>query len=154
MIFDTWGGALADGAYQQFSLDYMRQVVSQLQREKDGVRIPCIVFTKGGGLWLEQIADIGADAVGLDWTVNLGSARARVGDRVALQGNLDPVILFAGAEQIRAEVGKVLDSFGAPQPGVGHVFNLGHGISQFTPPEAVTVMVEAVHEISRSMRAA
>jgi uroporphyrinogen decarboxylase len=154
MIFDTWGGALADGAYQQFSLNYMREVVSQLQREKDGVRIPAIVFTKGGGLWLEQIADTGADAVGLDWTVNLGKARARVGDRVALQGNLDPVVLFAGAEQIRTEVTRVLESFGAPQAGAGHVFNLGHGISQFTPPESVSVMVETVHEVSRRMHAA
>jgi uroporphyrinogen decarboxylase len=152
MIFDTWGGALADGAYQQFSLHYMREVVSQLRREKDGVRIPAIVFTKGGGLWLEQIADIGTDAVGLDWTVNLGDARARVGNRVALQGNLDPNILFANADQIRAEVTKVLRSFGRPNQGSGHVFNLGHGISQFTPPEAVSVMVEAVHEVSRGMR--
>lgn len=152
MIFDTWGGALADGAYQQFSLDYMRDVISQLQREKDGVRIPAIVFTKGGGLWLEQIAAIGTDAVGLDWTVNLAEARAKVGHQVALQGNLDPVVLFAKPEQIRAEVIKVLESFGAPQAGSGHVFNLGHGISQFTPPEAVTVLVDAVHEVSRAMR--
>ena len=153
MIFDTWGGALADGVYQRFSLDYMRQVVAQLKRkDKDGVQIPVIVFTKGGGLWLEQIADIGADAVGLDWTVNLGEARRRVGDRVALQGNLDPVVLFAGPEQIRAEVQKLLTSFGAPAAGSGHVFNLGHGISQFTPPEAVSAMVEAVHHISREMR--
>jgi uroporphyrinogen decarboxylase len=152
MIFDTWGGALADGVYQEFSLKYMREVISQLKRDKDGKRIPSIVFTKGGGLWLEQIADIGADAVGLDWTVNLGDARARVGHRVALQGNLDPVVLFSKPEQIRSEVAKVLKSFGAPQPGVGHVFNLGHGISQFTPPDAVAVMVDAVHEISRSLR--
>ena len=129
-----------------------RDVVRQLKRDKDGVRIPCIVFTKGGGLWLEQIADIGADAVGLDWTVNLADARARVGDRVALQGNLDPVVLFADPDQIRAEVAKVLESFGAPQAGAGHVFNLGHGISQFTPPDAVSVMVGAVHDISRRMR--
>jgi uroporphyrinogen decarboxylase len=153
MIFDTWGGALADGVYQQFSLQYMREVLTRLKREKDGVRIPTIVFTKGGGLWLEQIADIGADAVGLDWTVNLTEARARVGQRVALQGNLDPAVLFAGPEQIRAEVGKVLAAFGAPKAGTGHVFNLGHGISQFTPPEAVSVMVEAVHDISRRIRA-
>lgn len=151
MIFDTWGGALADGAYQEFSLTYMRQVVAQLKLEKDGVRIPCIVFTKGGGLWLDQIADIGADAVGLDWTVNLQKAKALVGSRVALQGNLDPVILFSQPEQIRAEVAKVLESFGQHQAGVGHVFNLGHGISQFTPPEAVTAMVEAVHELSRPL---
>ncbi|MEN3296486.1 MAG: uroporphyrinogen decarboxylase, partial [Burkholderiales bacterium] len=153
MIFDTWGGALADGAYQQFSLHYMREVLRQLKREKDGARIPAIVFTKGGGLWLEQIADSGADAVGLDWTVNLGEARARVGQRVALQGNLDPVVLFAAPEQIRAEVTKVLESFGTPQAGAGHVFNLGHGISQFTPPQAVSVMVETVHEVSRKLRA-
>ena len=135
MIFDSWGGALADGAFQQFSLDYMRDVVRQLKLEQDGVRIPHIVFTKGGGLWLEQIAAIGADAVGLDWTVNLAQARARVGGKVALQGNLDPVVLFANPDQIRAEVGKALDSFGVHAAGVGHVFNLGHGISQHTPPE-------------------
>lgn len=153
MIFDTWGGALADGVYQRFSLYYMRHVVAQLKRkDKDGVQIPVIVFTKGGGLWLEQIADIGADAVGLDWTVNLGEARCRVGDRVALQGNLDPVVLFAGQDRIRAEVQKLLTSFGAPTAGSGHVFNLGHGISQFTPPDAVSVMVDAVHGISRQMR--
>jgi uroporphyrinogen decarboxylase len=152
MIFDSWGGALADGAYQKFSLDYMRQVVQQLNLQQDGVRIPCIAFTKGGGLWLEQIADIGVDAVGLDWTVNLGRARALVGDRVALQGNLDPVALFAKPEQIRAEVLAALTSFGAPSAGIGHVFNLGHGISQFTQPEAVAVMVDAVHEISRAQR--
>jgi uroporphyrinogen decarboxylase len=126
--------------------------MSQLQREKDGVPIPAIVFTKGGGLWLEQIADIGADAVGLDWTVNLAEARARIGQRVALQGNLDPAVLFANPEQIRSEVERLLNSFGAPQAGSGHVFNLGHGISQFTPPESVAVMVDAVHEISRKLR--
>jgi uroporphyrinogen decarboxylase len=152
MIFDTWGGALADGVYQAFSLAYMRQVVAQLKHDKDGVKIPLIVFTKGGGLWLEQIADIGADAVGLDWTVNLGDARHRIGDRVALQGNLDPIVLFAGEQQIRAEVEKLLRSFGAPDAGSGHVFNLGHGISQFTPPEAVMTMVDAVHSFSRQMR--
>jgi uroporphyrinogen decarboxylase len=152
MIFDTWGGALADGVYQAFSLTYMQQVMAQLTREKDGVRIPAIVFTKGGGLWLEQIADIGADAVGLDWTVNLGEARRRVGSRVALQGNLDPVVLFAGESQIRAEVLKLLQSFGPPSADSGHVFNLGHGISQFTPPESVTAMVDAVHDLSRKMR--
>jgi uroporphyrinogen decarboxylase len=152
MVFDTWGGALADGAYQAFSLHYMREVLRQLKREHDGVRIPSIVFTKGGGLWLEQIADIGADAVGLDWTVNLADARRRVGSRVALQGNLDPNVLFAGPDQIRAEVAKVLESFGTPQAGTGHVFNLGHGISQFTPPEAVTVLVDAVHQMSRELR--
>ena len=154
MIFDSWGGALADGAYQAFSLAYMRKVVAQLKREKYGVRIPAIVFTKGGGLWLDAMADIGADALGLDWTVNLGRARAQVGDRVALQGNLDPAILFAGPEQVRAEVEKALASYGAPSAGHGHVFNLGHGISQFTPPESVTAMVDAVHDFSRRQRAA
>lgn len=153
MIFDSWGGALADGAYQAFSLKYMEQVVSQLQREKDGVRIPAIVFTKGGGIWLDEMANIGADALGLDWTVNLGRARALVGDRVALQGNLDPAILFASPEQIRAEVERSLTAYGAPSAGSGHVFNLGHGISQFTPPESVSAMVEAVHSFSRRQRA-
>jgi len=151
MIFDSWGGALADGAYQEFSLAYMRDVVRQLKREHDGVDIPCIVFTKGGGLWLDEIADIGAQAVGLDWTVNLGQARARVGHKVALQGNLDPVVLFANAEQIRAEVGKLLTSFGPHAADSGHIFNLGHGISQFTDPDAVTALVDAVHELSRPL---
>jgi uroporphyrinogen decarboxylase len=154
MIFDSWGGALADGAYQEFSLRYMQQVLSQLQREKDGVRIPAIVFTKGGGIWLDEMANIGADALGLDWTVNLGRARALVGDRVALQGNLDPAILFASPEQIRVEVERSLTAYGMPAAGHGHVFNLGHGISQFTPPESVTAMVEAVHAFSRHQRGA
>ncbi len=152
MIFDTWGGALADGVYQAFSLHYMREVIKGLKREHDGQKIPCIVFTKGGGLWLDEIADSGADAVGLDWTVNLAKARQQVGHKVALQGNLDPNVLFAKPEQIHAEVEKVLTSFGKPGPGTGHVFNLGHGISQFTPPESVTALVEAVHGISRRLR--
>ena len=154
MVFDSWGGALADGAYQEFSLKYMQQVVSLLKRDKDGVKIPAIVFTKGGGQWIEQIADIGADAVGLDWTVNLTQARKLVGHKVGLQGNLDPAILFASPDQIRAEVHKVLDAFGTPTAGNGHVFNLGHGISQFTPPENVAAMVEAVHSYSKAQRAA
>ncbi len=154
MIFDSWGGALADGAYQEFSLSYMRDIVSQLQKEKDGKRIPAIVFTKGGGLWLEQLADIGADALGLDWTMNLGQARAKVGDKVALQGNLDPAVLFAEPAQIRQQVIATLDSYGKPAAGHGHVFNLGHGISQFTPVESVSVLVETVHEYSRQQRQA
>lgn len=153
MIFDSWGGALADGAYQAFSLAYMQKVVAKLQREKDGARIPVIAFTKGGGLWLDEMAEIGADALGLDWTVNLGRARALVGDRVALQGNLDPAILLSTPDAVRAEVEKALTSYGTPSAGHGHVFNLGHGISQFTPPESVTAMVEAVHAISRRQRA-
>ena len=156
MVFDSWGGVLADGAFQRFSLRYTQQVVQALQREKDGVRIPVIVFTKGGGLWLEQIAGIGADVVGLDWTVNLGAARALVGDRVALQGNLDPNVLFAPPEAVAREAVAVLDSFGRPQRADGtwdgHIFNLGHGISQFTPPEHVTALVQAVHEHSRTLR--
>jgi uroporphyrinogen decarboxylase len=152
MVFDSWGGALADGAFQEFSLQYMQKVVSLLKREKDGVRIPAIVFTKGGGHWAEEIAAIGADAIGLDWTANLGKVRALVGDKVALQGNLDPAILFANPEQIRAEVVKVLDAYGRHD--TGHVFNLGHGISQFTPPESVAAMVDAVHAHSRTLRSA
>ena len=160
MVFDSWGGVLADGAFQTFSLAYTRRVLKQLKREHDGQRIPHIVFTKGGGLWLEDIAapadGVAPDVVGLDWTVNLGSARARLGDRVALQGNLDPNILFAQPDQIRAEVKRTLASFGAPLgPGGqvgGHVFNLGHGISQHTPPESVSVLVDAVHEESRQLR--
>lgn len=131
MIFDTWGGALSHGAYQEFSLRYMQQIVARLKRDHEGMRIPKIVFTKGGGLWLELIADIGCDAVGLDWTIDIGEARRRVGDKVSLQGNLDPSVLFASPEVIAAEVEKILLSYGA---GSGHVFNLGHGISQFTPP--------------------
>lgn len=152
MVFDTWGGALADRAYQAFSLAYLREVVSKVKREHEGERIPTIVFTKGGGLWLEQIADTGCDAVGLDWTVNLGAARARVGARCALQGNVDPMVLFGGDAAIRREVEQTLASFGPPSAGAGHVFNLGHGISQHTPPEAVSVLVDAVHEVSRQMR--
>jgi len=157
MIFDSWGGVLADGAFQRFSLDYTRRVVAGLKRENDGRRVPVIVFTKGGGPWLEEIAAIGADVVGLDWTMNLGQARTRVGHQVALQGNLDPSVLFAPPEVVAREGVAVLDSFGRPQRADGtwdgHVFNLGHGISQFTPPEHVTALVEAVHAHSRRQRA-
>ncbi len=160
MIFDSWGGVLADGAFQRFSLDYTRRVVAGLQREKDGRRIPIIVFTKGGGPWLAQIADCGADVVGLDWTVNLGQARQQVGAKVALQGNLDPNVLFAPPDVVAREAVAVLDSFGPPQRRNddgsvgwdGHVFNLGHGISQYTPPEHVQALVEAVHGHSRRQR--
>lgn len=146
MVFDSWGGVLADGAFQEFSLAYTNRVLDQVKGEHDGQRIPKIVFTKGGGLWLEAIADSGADVVGLDWTVNLAQARARVGQKVAIQGNLDPNVLFAPPERIQAEVAKVLDSAG---PAPGHIFNLGHGISQHTPPEHVTALVDAVHRPSR-----
>jgi uroporphyrinogen decarboxylase len=149
MIFDTWGGALSNRAYKEFSLAYMQRIVEGLKREHGGARIPSIVFTKGGGQWLEDIAAIGCDAVGLDWTTDIGAARRRVGDKVALQGNLDPVALFAQPEKIAQEAHVILDAFG---PGSGHVFNLGHGISQFTPPEHVAALVNAVHEHSRKQR--
>jgi uroporphyrinogen decarboxylase len=156
MVFDSWGGVLADAAFRTFSLAYTRRVLAQLQREKDGRRVPHIVFTKGGGQWLEAIADAGPDVVGLDWTTDLGAARARVGDRVALQGNLDPMALFAPPEVVAAEARAVLDRFGPPRDARGrwggHVFNLGHGISQFTPPEHVAELVAAVHDHSRVMR--
>ena len=166
MIFDSWGGALADGAFQRFSLAWTRKVVEQLVRERDEpvlgsdgrpagsrkVPVPAIVFTKGGGLWLEQIAEIGCDAVGVDWTVNMGQARARVGARCAIQGNLDPMVLMAEPEQVRTEARAVLDAFGTPGAGAGHVFNLGHGISQFTPPDSVSVLVDEVHRYSREQR--
>ena len=146
MIFDSWGGVLSHGAYREFSLQYMQRIVAGLTKEKDGEKVPSIVFTKGGGLWLESIADIGCDALGLDWTVDIGAARSRVGDRVALQGNLDPMTLFATPDVVAAEAKKVIDSYGH---GSGHVFNLGHGINQHTPPENVTALVKAVHEHSR-----
>ena len=152
MIFDSWGGVLADGAFQSFSLDYIRQVMGALRTERieqgRTVRVPSIVFTKGGGLWLEDIAAVGCDAVGVDWTVNLAWARTRIGKRCAIQGNLDPMALMAAPAQIEAEAIKVLDSFGPREPGFGHVFNLGHGISQFTPPDNVAALVEAVHRHS------
>ncbi|MBL8499288.1 MAG: uroporphyrinogen decarboxylase [Nitrosomonas sp.] len=151
MIFDTWGGALSHSAYKEFSLRYIQQIIAGLKREHDGVRIPSIVFTKGGGLWLEAIADIGCDAVGLDWTIDIGDARRRVGNKVALQGNLDPSVLFASPEVITAEVTKILASYGN---GSGHVFNLGHGISQFTPPENAAALVSAVHTLSRKFHEA
>ncbi len=150
MVFDSWGGVLSEAAYEEFSLAYLRRVVAGLTRERDGQRVPSIVFTKGGGLWIERIADIGCDAVGLDWTMDIGRARALVGDRVALQGNLDPNVLFAPPEVVAAEARRVLDSFGNHP---GHVFNLGHGISQFTPPESVSALVDTVHEHSRKLRA-
>ncbi len=166
MIFDSWGGALADGAFQRFSLEPMRRVVSALRGRGGaqagaqggtpadrGARVPVIVFTKGGGPWLEDIAGLDCDAVGVDWTVNLGRARERIGERCALQGNLDPMVLMAGESAVRREAQRVLDSFGAPAPGFGHVFNLGHGISQFTPPENVAVLVDAVHSCSRRLPA-
>ncbi len=158
MIFDSWGGVLAHRAFQAFSLAYTQRVMNQLKREHDGQKIPVIVFTKGGGLWLEQIAATGADVVGLDWTCDLGAARRRVDDRVALQGNFDPMALFGPPEAVAAEARAVLDSFGPPLRADGrwggHVFNLGHGINQHTPVEHVQALVEAVHSHSRRQRQA
>ena len=144
-IFDTWGGLLSDAAFPEFSLAYMRQIIGGLTREHEGHRVPVILFTKGGGQWLELMAESGADALGLDWTVNLGRARQRVGSQVALQGNFDPAALFGTPESVRAEVRRILHSYGE---GSGHVFNLGHGISQHTDPENVQALVDAVREYS------
>ena len=144
-IFDTWGGALSHHAYREFSLRYMTRIIEQLPREAEGRKIPVIVFTKGGGQWLEAFADCGADAVGLDWTTDIGEARARVGGRVALQGNMDPSMLFASPERIREAVATILESFGS---GSGHVFNLGHGITPGVNPEHVSAMVDAVTSMS------
>ena len=154
MVFDSWGGVLADRAFHAFSLAYTERVLKQLQRDADGRRVPHIVFTKGGGPWLEAIAGLGPDVVGVDWTQDLGRARARVGAGIALQGNLDPAVLFAPEAAIRAEAAATLDSFAgaAVAHRNGHVFNLGHGISQHTPPESVSVLVDEVHRYSRVKR--
>ncbi|MEZ5540337.1 MAG: uroporphyrinogen decarboxylase [Pseudomonadales bacterium] len=145
-IFDTWGGALSHAAYEEFSLAYMTRVVSQLQRQREGRAVPVILFTKGGGQWLEAMAASGCDALGLDWTVDIGKARQRVGDKVALQGNMDPAILRASPQAIRTEVKRILESFGAHS---GHVFNLGHGITPDVPPEHAGCFIDAVHEFSQ-----
>lgn len=148
-IFDTWGGMLADGDFQRFSLAATKKVVDKLIRvNNEGEKIPVIVFTKGGGEWLSACADCGADALGLDWTINLTRARREVGDRVALQGNMDPLALFGDEETIRREARKVMDAYGSVGAG-GHVFNLGHGINQFTPVENVQILVDEVHSYSR-----
>lgn len=144
-IFDTWGGALSHAAYLEFSLPYMRKIINGLVREREGRRVPVIVFTKNGGPWLDQIADVGADAVGLDWTVDIGAVRRQIGQRVALQGNMDPTMLYAGPARIREEVKNILASFGS---GNGHVFNLGHGITPDVDPEHARVFIDAVHEFS------
>jgi uroporphyrinogen decarboxylase len=162
MIFDSWGGVLADGMFQQFSMAYTKRVLAQLKRSHDGAVIPRLVFTKGGGLWLPEMADLDCEVLGVDWTVNLAKARAQVGGEVggpgkALQGNLDPNALFAPADAIATEARRVLDAFGKPHTdktttGPTQIFNLGHGISQYTPPESVGVLVEAVHNHSRALR--
>ncbi len=146
MIFDTWGGALAPVNYREFSLAYLQRVVEGLTRESEGRRVPVILFTKNGGQWLADMAKTGCDALGVDWTTELADARRLVEDRVALQGNLDPCVLYASPERIHEEVARVLASYGT---GSGHVFNLGHGIPQDVDPERPAVMVEAVHRLSR-----
>lgn len=144
-IFDTWGGALSHTAYQEFSLKYMQKIVNGLIREHEGRQVPVILFTKGGGQWLESMAATGATALGLDWTTDISAARRRVGDKVALQGNMDPSILYASPERIRAEVAAILAGYGK---GSGHVFNLGHGITPEVDPEHAGVFIRAVHELS------
>jgi len=144
-IFDTWGGALSAHAYETFSLNYMKKIVSGLLREHDGQQIPVILFTKNGGHWLEQIVESGCDCVGLDWTIPINEARSRVGSQVSLQGNMDPAVLYGSDDAIRDEVSLILNQYGK---GNGHVFNLGHGIHQHVNPDRVTAFVDAVHEIS------
>jgi len=150
MVFDTWGGALSPLHYQRFSLEYMSRIVSRLKKDPACGEVPVILFTKNGGQWLEMMADSGCDALGLDWTTDLSAARQRVGDRVALQGNLDPCVLYASIDAIRDEVARTLESFG---PGTGHVFNLGHGIHPGIDPEHARAMIDAVHELSRPYHA-
>jgi len=144
MIFDTWGGTLTPSTYREFSLAYMTGIITTLRQLR--VDAPVIVFTKGGGLWLEEIAASGCDAVGIDWTVDLAAARVRIGDRVALQGNLDPAVLTATPEVVRREAAAVLARYGA---GPGHIFNLGHGIQPHADPGNLRVLVDSVHELSR-----
>jgi uroporphyrinogen decarboxylase len=144
-IFDTWGGSLSAAGYKEFSLKYMQRVIARLPAEADGRKVPVIVFTKGGGQWLNSIADCGAQAVGIDWTTDIATARVLVGDKVALQGNMDPSMLFASPQRIREEVGSILAGYGH---GSGHVFNLGHGITPGVNPDHVTAFVDAVQELS------
>lgn len=144
-IFDSWGGALSHTAYIEFSLKPMMKVISKLKREKEGRKVPVIMFTKGGGQWLEQMVSSGADALGLDWTTDIGQARQRVGDKVALQGNMDPAVLYAGDKVIRDEVARILESYGS---GTGHVFNLGHGVTPHVKPESAAAFFDAVVELS------
>lgn len=146
MIFDTWGGVLTTRDYKTFSLNYMQQIISGLNTEYEGQKIPVIMFSKGGCQWLEDQAAVGADALGLDWTIDIGRARKRVGDKVSLQGNMDPCVLYSSPERIREEVATILESYGK---GSGHVFNLGHGIHQHVDPEHAKAFIEAVHELSK-----
>ncbi|KHN52742.1 uroporphyrinogen decarboxylase [Pectobacterium fontis] len=150
MVFDTWGGVLSGRDYKAFSLHYLHKIVDGLQRENEGRRVPVTLFTKGGGQWLEAMAETGCDALGLDWTCDIADARRRVGDKVALQGNMDPSMLYADPARIEEEVASILAGFGQ---GNGHVFNLGHGIHQDVPPEHAGVFVDAVHRLSRPYHA-
>jgi len=144
-IFDSWGGSLSAAAYQEFSLAYMQKIVNGLIRENEGRRVPVILFTKGGGLWLESMADTGVEALGIDWTCDMGVARQRVGDKVALQGNMDPTVLYSNPAAIETEVGRILESYGS---GPGHIFNLGHGITPEVKPENAGAFINAVHDLS------
>jgi uroporphyrinogen decarboxylase len=146
MLFDTWGGLLSHRAFREFSLAYINEVVAGLRKAHEGEAVPSIVFTKGGGLWLQAIAECGCDALGVDWTVDLARARSQVGAHMALQGNMDPLVLMSSPGSIRDEAARVLAEYGN---GPGHVFNLGHGVSQHTPPEHVRALIDAVHELSR-----
>ena len=145
MIFDSWGGALGHRQYKEFSLSYMQQITDQLTRQNDGRPVPVTLFTKGGGMWLEELANTGCDALGLDWTVNLTDAKKQVGSKVALQGNMDPSVMLTNPETIKLEAEKILAEFG---DGPGHVFNLGHGITPQVPVENVTALVDTVHQAS------
>jgi uroporphyrinogen decarboxylase len=144
-IFDTWGGILTPSCYQEFSLAYMKKIIANLTKEREGRKVPSIVFTKNGGQWLESIVASGADGVGLDWTIDIAEARRRADGAVALQGNMDPSMLYASPAAIRKEVDKILAGYG---PGLGHVFNLGHGITPQVNPDHVSVFVDSVHELS------
>jgi uroporphyrinogen decarboxylase len=146
-IFDTWGGALSHDAYLEFSLAYMKKIVDGLIKHADGRDVPVILFTKGGGHWLEAMADSGCDCLGLDWTVDIGAAKGRVGSQVALQGNMDPAVLRSDREGIESEVKTILKSFGDDD---GHVFNLGHGITPDINPDNVKIFIDAVHKFSGS----
>ena len=146
MIFDSWGGILSQAAYREFSLDYMQRIVQGIKIENQGNATPVILFTKGGGLWIEDIAESGCDAIGVDWTVDIGAARRRAGGKVALQGNLDTAVLYSSPAAIRRQVAEVLAAYGEAD---GHVFNLGHGIHPDIDPDKVALLVDAVHELSR-----
>lgn len=145
MIFDTWGGILATDNYREFSLQYCAKIIESLNKDANAIVIPSILFTKGGGQWLEDMSSIGCSALGIDWTTDLGVARKRVGHRVALQGNLDPISLYASTDTIRRKIERLLESYGT---GSGHIFNLGHGILPDINPDHVEVMIETIHQLS------